>query len=709
MTKKILLVEDDALEAMDIKRTLESVGYSVVYVASRGEEAVDMAFKFMPDIIIMDILLKGDVNGIEAASMLKDVGIPVIYLTAISEKSTVQKAKLTEPYGYLIKPYDFSELKFTIELALYKFKQEKKLKKSEVRFRSVYENSFDAILLTKPDGTILSANPAAQKMFGMTEEEIIEVGRRGIVVEDENLKRALEERERKGKARAELMCKRKDGSTFIGEVTSNIFTDDEGNFDTSMIIRDVTEHKIAEEKLQKSEEKYRNIFEESFDGLFITSPEGKIVDINKKGIEMFGYNDKEEVLNLNLERDVYSDPNDRKRVLAMIDKDGSAEYEIVVKKKNGERMITQCSLNTVKDENGDIISYRGIIRDITKHKEAENEIRLANLYNRSLIEASLDPLVTIGQYGEITDVNEATEAVTGVSRSELIGTDFSDYFTDPLKAREGYKQVFKEGFVRDYPLEIMHRNGQVTPVLYNASVYKNESGEVIGVFAAARDIAERKNAENELKKSLKEKEVLLKEIHHRVKNNMQIISSLLSLQKDFMQGEEADKALLESRNRVKSMAMVHEKLYKSKNFTRINISELIERLVADLFLTYNIPNKQVKKIIDVDDLNLNIETAIPCGLIISELVTNSLKYAFPHGKKGKLTVSLEALDEWNELTVSDDGIGFPEDLDYKKPRTLGLQLVNKLVDQLDGEIILDRIHGTSFKICFKEIEYKNRV
>ena len=127
-------------------------------------------------------------------------------------------------------------------------------------------------------------------------------------------------------------------------------------------------------------------------------------------------------------------------------------------------------------------------------KKTEEELKLADLYNRSLIEASLDPLVTIGPDGKITDANKATEKATGHPRDKLIGTDFSDYFTKPKKARKGYQQVFKEGFVRDYPLEIKNKNGQIIPVLYNASVYKDESNRIVGVFAAARDITKQKLA-----------------------------------------------------------------------------------------------------------------------------------------------------------------------------------------------------------------------
>jgi PAS domain S-box-containing protein len=155
---------------------------------------------------------------------------------------------------------------------------------------------------------------------------------------------------------------------------------------------------------------------------------------------------------------------------------------------------------------GEIYGLVGISRDITARKRGEDSARKTGAYNRSLVEASLDPLVTIGQDGRITDVNAATEDVTGYPRETLIGTDFSDYFTDPEKARTGYRQVFQEGVVRDYPLEIRRRDGKVTSVLYNASVYRDEGGQVLGVFAAARDITERKGMEEKISKLNKELE-----------------------------------------------------------------------------------------------------------------------------------------------------------------------------------------------------------
>jgi two-component sensor histidine kinase len=214
--------------------------------------------------------------------------------------------------------------------------------------------------------------------------------------------------------------------------------------------------------------------------------------------------------------------------------------------------------------------------------------------------------------------------------------------------------------------------------------------------------------EEELKKSLAEKEVLLKEIHHRVKNNMQIISSLLNLQIQFEDLDETISVLKESQGRIKSMAIIHEKLYQSSSLSNINFKEYIEKLIRDIYYSYGILNGFIESVLEIDDINLNIDTAIPLGLIINELVTNSIKYAFPENI-GRITIKLVSNNDQHELTIADNGTGISEDLILESSKTLGLQLVNSLINQLDGKLEVDTSQGTKFKIIFQEIEYKNRM
>lgn len=220
----------------------------------------------------------------------------------------------------------------------------------------------------------------------------------------------------------------------------------------------------------------------------------------------------------------------------------------------------------------------------------------------------------------------------------------------------------------------------------------------------------------ELKKSNKEKELLLYEIHHRCKNNMQVVSSLLRLQSRTIEDKEAVDIFKESQSRIKSMALIHEKFYQSQDLVNIDFKEYIEELANSLISSYSLDESKIAIDIDVEDISLGLGMAIPCGLLINELISNSLKHAFPatadrpEGKKGEIKVSLQEIGENDiELKVSDNGIGIPQGLDFRKSESLGLQLVTTLVeDQLEGEIDLDRTAGTEFKIRFKKMSSEAR-
>ncbi|HEX2694810.1 MAG TPA: histidine kinase dimerization/phosphoacceptor domain -containing protein [Acidobacteriota bacterium] len=212
-----------------------------------------------------------------------------------------------------------------------------------------------------------------------------------------------------------------------------------------------------------------------------------------------------------------------------------------------------------------------------------------------------------------------------------------------------------------------------------------------------------------MKSSLQEKEVLLKEIHHRVKNNMQVISSLLSLQSRHLDDPKAIGMFKDSQHRIRSMALVHEKLYQSKDLSKIDFGQYLQNLVVYLVPSYQVDSGRVQLKIDVGDAALGINSAIPCSLIVNELVTNALKHAFPGGRKGEVRVNLRrGADGRSTLTVGDNGVGWPRGADFRKTDTLGMQLVTMLVDQLDGAIELVRKSGTAFRISFRELKYKPR-
>jgi PAS domain S-box-containing protein len=284
----------------------------------------------------------------------------------------------------------------------------------------------------------------------------------------------------------ELGIRHRDGHVTPVMYNATVYRDESGNvIGVFAAARDVTEQKKAEEEQLR----LAAIVEHSEDAIIGKSLDGIILSWNAGAERIYGYSATEAIGRHISMLVPFHQIDDMGYILGKI-RTGEPvlHYETVRRNKEGRDLHVSLTVSPIKDVKGNLIGVSTIARDITEQKNAEEAIRRANAYNRSLIEASLDPLVTIDPDGKISDVNAATVRVTGYSRQELIGTDFSKYFTEPEKARAGYEKVFRDGLVTDYELGIRHRDGHVTPVMYNATVYRDESGNVIGVFAAARDV-----------------------------------------------------------------------------------------------------------------------------------------------------------------------------------------------------------------------------
>ncbi len=353
--------------------------------------------------------------------------------------------------------------------------------------------------------------------------------------------------------------------------------------------------------------------------------------------------------------------------------------------------------------------------DITDRKRAEAQKTklIASLQEseckfRSLYEATSDAVMLLDEQ-QFFDCNPATLAIFGCSnKAQFYGkkqSEFSPLFQPSGQdscslATQRISAAMQTGSCR---FDWVHKriDGSEFPaeVLLNAMEI---NGRKV-IQAVVRDITDRKLDEDRIKASLAEKEVLLKEIHHRVKNNLQVISSLLKLQSRYIQDSRVSEMLKDSQNRVRSMALVHEQLYQSKDLSNIDFAEYIQNLAYNLFQAYEIHAEGVKLQANIAPCAMNIDTAVPCGLIINELVTNSLKYAFKGKTKGQIKINF-TLDNNGlcVLTVSDSGIGFPQNLDHRNARTLGLRLVGSLVKQIRGKIELLETAGTTFKITFSK-------
>lgn len=349
---------------------------------------------------------------------------------------------------------------------------------------------------------------------------------------------------------------------------------------------------------------------------------------------------------------------------------------------------------------------------IQKSYYPELQKRLAELERfRSLLDETNDYIFLLKiPSGRFSDVNKSASDYFGFNTLEMQNMSIHDLVDE--EELDEFCKLFNELADKSQDRKTFYSvfvgsDGNKSPVEISASTV-NFSGEFY-IVMVVRDITERKEAENKIKKSLEEKKVLLREIHHRVKNNMQIISSLLNLQASHTQDKNVVDILMESQNRVKSMAMIHEKLYQSPELARIDFKDYISKLSVFLRQSYVYINNAIIIETDVEDVHLNIDTAVPCGLIINELVTNSIKHGFPEDKPGLILIKLYESNGKYILSVKDNGVGFPETLDFRNTNTLGLQLINNLVLQLDGtiDVILD--HGTEFKINFQSMEYIQRI
>jgi PAS domain S-box-containing protein len=362
---------------------------------------------------------------------------------------------------------------------------DEKLRAASLYARSLIEASLDPLVTISPQGKITDVNEATIKVTGIDRENLIGTDFSDYFTEPEKAREGYQQVFSKGSVTDyPLTIRHSDGRITDVLYNASVYKDSHGEvLGVFAAARDVTEQKQASQYA-------RSLIEASLDPLVTISPEGKITDVNAASAGVTGFS-REKLIGTDFS-DYFTEPQKAREGYRQVFSQGSVtDYPLTIRHKDGRVTDVLYNASVYKDARGNVLGVFAAARDVTAQKQASQ-------YARSLVEASLDPLVTISPEGKITDVNEATIKVTGVDRGELIGTDFSDYFTQPEKAREGYQQVFLQGFVTDYPLTIRHRNGKLTNVLYNASVYKDVSGNVLGVFAAARDVTAQKRAEAEV-------------------------------------------------------------------------------------------------------------------------------------------------------------------------------------------------------------------
>ncbi|MCR4438178.1 MAG: PAS domain S-box protein [bacterium] len=586
------------------------------------------------------------------------------------------------------------------------------LQESEAKFRAITENLEVGIFRTSAgsNGRVLEANPALVAMFGFpSREELIGKRVQDLYIDPADREALLARLRSEGVVkRAEVPFRRYDGTRMWCSLTAVAERDRQGRvryYDG--MLEDITARKLAELSLRESEGRLRQVTEQVHAWVWEVDATGRYTYTNLLVSQVLGYTPEELVGKKYLGDLLYATkrPEYERSLLRLFDARAPMhDFVVPLRHKDGHMRWLLRNATPVFDKSGAFVGYQGADIDITERHQQEEQIRQQRSYLQALIEHNPLAIAAMDREGKVTLCNGAFERLFQYERAEMMGQSVDALLANAEQldeAQELTRRVIAGERVHAVRRRCRKDGTEVDVELFGVPVMIQ--GAHYGAFVIYQDITQRKRAEEELVSSLKEKELLLKEIHHRVKNNMQVISSLLSLQSSYISDPRALAIFNDSQNRVKSMALIHEKLYQSKNLSRVDFAEYTKSLTSHLFDSYGVDPERITMDVQVNGIDLAIDSGISCGLIVNELVSNALKHAFPDGRKGKVTVGLERANGSYVLKVSDDGVGFPAHVDFRNTESLGLQLVNTLTDQLEGTIELSANGGgTTFTICFPD-------
>ncbi|MBD3255957.1 MAG: PAS domain S-box protein [Candidatus Lokiarchaeota archaeon] len=459
--------------------------------------------------------------------------------------------------------------------------------------------------------------------------------------------------------------------------------------------------------MEEAEKSFESITNQSIMGIFIIQNR-KFQYVNKKLSEITGY-DVNEILSwrsVNLHKFVHEEflkPIQSEFEKIFSNQDNITNFQFKGVKNNKEIYWAELYCKPIKHRKK--LAYLGILLDITEKKQAEDKLK----ESRAMLQLVMDNIPQF-IYWKDTNLtylgcNKNFARVAGVGDPENIKgkTDFDlPWATSQAESFNEIDSLVMEMDKAEYHVIESQRqaDGKKAWLETNRIPLHDLDGKVVGILGTYEDITERKKADELIKSQLKEKEILLKEIHHRVKNNLQIISSLLHLQASLTDHKPTISLLKDSQNRISTMALIHEYLYKSEDLSQIDFKSYVENLIQFLYRSYAISRDRISLETKIDDITFDLNIAIPCGLLITELITNSLQHAFPDDKKGIIRISLHISDDKYELIVADNGIGLSESINIENPKTLGLTLIDALTKQIKGNINVDRANGTGFKIEF---------
>lgn len=609
--------------------------------------------------------------------------------------------------------------------------KESLLEKRELRYRNLFERNLAGVYRTKENGEVIECNDAFAKMLGYSRaKELIGNDIKKHYLKKEDREEYLKELHKEGfKTNIKHQLVRKDGKKIWVLVNSSYIKSEEEKPFLEGTLIDITETVKYEQTISKREKSYRQLIENSPYGIVIHK-KGKVLYANKRAAEILNYKKTEDIIGKNGYDFIKREQLElAKKMYPNLSKVSDVDHiEMKVKDANGNFLEVELKpvLCDWQGEKAVQVSFRDISfkkqleeekvrskiieasnkllkKEITERKKIEKKLFENERYTRSIIDSSIDMICSTNREGYIVEYNQTAEKIFGYPANEVIGKHANLLYANEKEREKVSKRLKETGFFKG-EVENIKKNGEKFVSYLTASFIYDEEKNIIGSMGISRDITEEIKQKNELEDSLREKEVLLQEVHHRVKNNLQIISSILNLQSSYINDKKILNILKESQNRIKSMSYIHENLYQTNDFSKVNFGEYIKNLSSNLLLTYLQPGKKVNLKIDVEDVFFNLDLAIPCGLIINELLTNALKYAFPENRSGDIEIVMKKSGQNILLSIADNGVGMDKKINIEKTETLGLQLVSSLASQIDATVQLELKKGTKFIIEFKLYE-----
>ncbi|MCK4882003.1 MAG: PAS domain S-box protein [Candidatus Omnitrophica bacterium] len=581
-------------------------------------------------------------------------------------------------------------------------------------FKNFVETSSLGYGFSDLDGNVIYANPALCRMLDLEKDEDMLGTKVASYYPKDTQKMLVSEIlpivKEKGGWYGELLFQSCKGTVANTLQDISLIKDENGKpLFFGNIITDITESEKAKELLVESENRFRTLFESASDAIFLMKDEN-FVECNSATLEMFGCKRREIVDHTPIEFSPPTQPDGRKSDEKVLEKIKNAfgghpqRFYWKHKQLDGTLFDAEVSLNLVELSNGPYL--QAMVRDITERRKFEEDIRAKESFMTNIFSSTQDGISVLDKDMRIMRVNPKMEEWYA-HEMPLVGKKcFAVYRGESKRC-----QVCPTCHVldnREPAYEVVQKIGPNKEAcgwmdLFAFPLLDLKTGEMLGVIEYVRDITERRQAEEDLRKALQEKETLLKEVHHRVKNNLLTLYSLVNLQQISVRGkqEEVGMALEDTKQRISAMGRVHRMLYTSKSFSEIDFSEYIRLLIDEIKVTCSTDEHLIEVKANLEPVVLNIDTAIPCGLIVNELLVNAYRHAFLDQDNGCIDVSLKKKGKSVELKIQDDGIGMTGNPLSENSKTLGLRLVTMLSQQLGGRISYKEKKGSLFTIVFK--------